>query len=100
MSVPPRWIRRPILIPAVITAAVLCVTTLPMWVLVSAALSPMVPGRLRPLRVLWLATAYLILESLALIILGGLWIASGFGWKIRAPWCQTAHYRLVRWYLW
>ena len=29
----------------------------------------------------------------------GLWIGSGFGWKIRSPAFQTAHYWLLGWML-
>jgi 1-acyl-sn-glycerol-3-phosphate acyltransferase len=28
-----------------------------------------------------------------------LWVGSGFGWKLRSPWSQRAHYAIVRWYL-
>jgi 1-acyl-sn-glycerol-3-phosphate acyltransferase len=36
---------------------------------------------------------------LALIVMFGLWIGSGFGWKIRSPAFQTAHYWLLGWML-
>ena len=40
----------------------LVLTTLPLWLLLAAGLSPLVQGRLRPLRLLWLA-ANVDLES-------------------------------------
>lgn len=95
MSPPPRWMRRLVLAPAVVVLTALFLTSLPVWLLVAAAASPFVPGRLRPLRVLWLATIYLVWDGAALISLFILWIASGFGWKVRSPAFQRAHYVLT-----
>lgn len=99
MRVPPRWLRRTLLAPTVILLALLLVTTLPVWLLVAAAASPLVPGYLRPLRLLWLVTVYLVWDAAALVALFGLWVASGFGWKKRSPAFQRAHYVLTGWFL-
>jgi 1-acyl-sn-glycerol-3-phosphate acyltransferase len=48
---------------------------------------------------MWMALLYLLLESVALLVLLGLWVASGFGWRIRSPRFQRAHYVLVEWFL-
>jgi 1-acyl-sn-glycerol-3-phosphate acyltransferase len=53
-----------------------------------------VPGRLRPLRLLWLTTVYLLVEAVALVVMFALWLASGLGWKVRGPLFQRLHYRL------
>lgn len=96
---PPRWIRRTVLAPAVVLLAGLVVTTVPVWLILAAAASPFVPGRLRPLRVLWMALVYLVWDAAALVALFGLWIACGFGrWK-RSPTFQRAHYALIGWFL-
>lgn len=97
--IPPRWIRRVLLAPAAVVLAVVVVGSLPVWLLAAAAISPLVPGRLRPLRVLWLAVVYLTLEAAALIVLFGLWVGSGFGWKVRSPPFRRAHYVVTAWYL-
>jgi 1-acyl-sn-glycerol-3-phosphate acyltransferase len=97
---PPRWVRRLVVAPAVIGVTWLIVVTVPIWVLLTAALSPLMPGRLRLLRMVWLVTVYLVLESATLVALFVLWIASGFGWKLRTPRFQLMHYRLVAWLLW
>jgi 1-acyl-sn-glycerol-3-phosphate acyltransferase len=99
MRLPPRWIRRLVLAPAVVTAAFFTVTTLPLWLLAAGAASPLVPGRLRPLRVLWISVFYLVLNATALVVMFGLWLASGFGWKKRSPPFERAHYRLIGWCL-
>ena len=62
-------------------------------------LSPVVPGRLRPLRLLSLLLMHLVLESLILLELFGLWIASGFGYFIRRPYFERIHYDIAQTYL-
>ena len=58
-----------------------------------------VPLRLL-LRLLWLLVVHLTLESLALVELFGLWIASGFGLWLRRPFFERIHYDIVQAYLW
>jgi 1-acyl-sn-glycerol-3-phosphate acyltransferase len=99
MRIPPRWARRVLLAPAVVALAFLTVTTLPLWLLAAAAASPLVPGRLRPLRVLWISVFYLVLNAAALVVMFALWLASGFGWKKRSAPFERAHYRLTGWCL-
>ncbi len=93
------WLRRVILAPAVLLLTTFLVTTIPLWLLAAAFVSPLVPGHWRPLRVLWLALVHLVLESLILVELFGLWIASGFGAMIRRPYFERIHYDLVGFYL-
>jgi 1-acyl-sn-glycerol-3-phosphate acyltransferase len=78
----------------------LILSTLPVWLLAGAALSPMIPGRWRPLRILWLMFLYLLCESVLLLVLFGLWISSGFGARIRTPYFEGIHYDLVQGLLW
>jgi 1-acyl-sn-glycerol-3-phosphate acyltransferase len=96
---PPVPIRRLVLAPALVFLTVLALTTLPVVLLVAAGLSTVLPGRWRALRLTWMALLYLFLEAAGLVVLFALWIASGFGWKIRSPRFQLAHYAIVRWYL-
>jgi 1-acyl-sn-glycerol-3-phosphate acyltransferase len=91
--------RRVVLAPAVIAFTVLLLTTVPLWLLLAAVLSPLVAGRLRPLRLLWLVIMHLVLESIMLVELFGLWIASGFGVFIRRPWFERVHYDIAQTYL-
>ena len=92
-------LRRVVLAPALVAFTVLVLTTVPLWLILAAVLSPVVQGRLRPLRLLWLALLHLVLESLILVELFGLWLASGFGYFIRRPWFERVHYDLARTYL-
>ncbi|WBB98122.1 MULTISPECIES: 1-acyl-sn-glycerol-3-phosphate acyltransferase [unclassified Solwaraspora] len=99
MPLPPRWVRRTLLAPAVPLLAAAVLTTLPFWIFLAAAASLLVPGRLRVLRLFWVAVVYLLWDTAALIALFGLWLASGCGWKIRSPAFQRAHYVLTGWFL-
>jgi 1-acyl-sn-glycerol-3-phosphate acyltransferase len=92
-------LRRVVLGAAMVGLTLLVVLTVPLWLVVAAAASPFVPGRLRPLRVLWLLLLHMALETVMLVVMLALWVASGFGWAIRRPWFQRVHYGLMRWYL-
>jgi 1-acyl-sn-glycerol-3-phosphate acyltransferase len=96
---PPRSVRRVVLAPLAAAVALALVLTAPLWLLIAAVLAPLGSGRLRLLRVLWLTLVYLFLELLALLAMFGLWVASGFGWKVRSPAFQRAHYTLTGWFL-
>jgi 1-acyl-sn-glycerol-3-phosphate acyltransferase len=95
MPLPPAWVRHFLLAPLVVLLAIGLLTTLPVWLIIGVALSPWVPGHLRVPRLIWLAIVYVVWDASALVALAGLWIASGFGWKIRNPAFQRAHYVLT-----
>ncbi|MPZ97597.1 MAG: 1-acyl-sn-glycerol-3-phosphate acyltransferase, partial [Propionibacteriales bacterium] len=92
-------LRRLVLAPGVVLLTFLLLMTVPVWLIVAACLSPVMPGHLRPLRVLWLALVHLVLESLILVEMLGLWLASGFGYAIRRPFFERIHYDIVETYL-
>ena len=95
-----RQVRRLVTAPAIIALSVLIGVTLPLWVVAAAALSPLLPGHWRPLRLFWVVILYLVVESVLLVILFGLWLSSGFGWRVRTPYYQGIHYDLVQGVLW
>jgi 1-acyl-sn-glycerol-3-phosphate acyltransferase len=95
-----RAFRRLVVAPAVILLTVAVWVTLPLWLILAAALSPAVPGRWRALRLLWVFVLYLTCESLLLVVLLGLWLASGFGRWIRTPYFEGIHYDLVQGVMW
>ncbi len=92
MSLPPRWLRRLVIDPAVVIGFVMAAVALPLWLLVALVVSRLVPGNWRILRVAWFLFLYLAVEVAALITLFALWLASGFGWKIRSDPFQRAHF--------
>jgi 1-acyl-sn-glycerol-3-phosphate acyltransferase len=91
---PRRWVRRLLLGPLALALTLGLVITSPLWLLISTALSPFFAGRLRPVRVMWLATVYMLVEAGLLISMFALWVASGFGARVRSPSFQRAHYVL------
>lgn len=101
MSATARWVlRRFVLAPGLVGLTALMWLTLPLWLILAAALSPFVPGRWRALRIFWLAVLYLSAESLGLLVMLGLWISSGFGARMRTPYFEGIHYDLVQGVLW
>ncbi len=96
---PPRWVRRVVIAPIVVVGIFVGVTALPIALVVALALSPLLPGRWRPLRFLWFLVLYAASELVLLTALFGLWVATGFGAAMNSPWSQRAHYRLVQLFL-
>lgn len=99
MKLPPRWFRRVVLCPAIVALTGFLLTTLPVWLVLAAVLSPLLPGRLRALRVLSLLVVALVLESVVLVAMFWLWVGSGFGLAVRAKPFEYLHYQLCGWYL-
>ena len=95
----PRPLRRLLLAPLIPVATLLLLTTMPLWLIVAALVSPRLPGRLRPLRVLSFILVALVAESLALVAMLLLWIANGLRRPPLGPRMRAAHYWLMRVYL-
>jgi 1-acyl-sn-glycerol-3-phosphate acyltransferase len=92
---PPRRVRRvtgPLLIGALVAAVLL----LPVLAVVAVLASVFLPGRLRALRLLCFGLVYLALEVAGLVAAAVLWVASGFGRRVRTPAFRTAHYTVLR----
>jgi 1-acyl-sn-glycerol-3-phosphate acyltransferase len=96
---PPRIVRRLVLAPLLLVVAVAVAVNVPFLALVAVAVSLWLPGRWRALRLLAFALAWLALESIALFALLGLWVASGFGGRLRSAPYQERHYAIMRWFL-
>ncbi len=97
MSLPPRWVRRILLWPLPVLAVFLYVTTVPLLLIGAFLISYRLPGKLRAVRSLGLATSYLAVEAAVTVVAFALWIASGFGWKQSAPRFVDYNHRLFRW---
>lgn len=95
------WLlRRAVLAPAVVGLTTLLWVTLPLWLLVAALVSPVLPGRWRALRLLWVVLLYLTCESLLLVVMLGLWFSAGFGRRLGSPYFERLHYDLVQGVMW
>lgn len=97
--VPPRLVRR-LLVPVylVLFVALLAVSVvlLPVLFVVALVASVWLPGHYRGVRILFFFLTYLVFEIVALLVAFVLWVASGFGWKIRSYRFQLAHYAVLR----
>lgn len=96
---PPRWARRLFVAPLVPLLTILLLASLPVTVLIAVVASNFLPGRWRALRVLYFLLLYLLVDSVAIGWLLVLWIASGFGRRLREPRWQDRHYAMMRSYL-
>src|SRR5579875_720852 len=100
--VPPRLVRRLVLAPIVMVIALALVVLFPALAVVAAVLSLVHlarPGRMRGLRLLWFAVVWLTGETAALFALLGLWVASGFGGRMRTEPYQNRNYATIGWFL-
>jgi 1-acyl-sn-glycerol-3-phosphate acyltransferase len=71
----------------------------PLLLLLAVVAAPSRYGRRRALRLIWFGLTWLVMESAALVACLGLWIASGFGGRLRTEASMDRHYALVRWLL-
>jgi 1-acyl-sn-glycerol-3-phosphate acyltransferase len=99
---PPRLVRRLVLAPMVIVIAVGVIMLSPLLAVLAllfglAGLSR--AGRMRNLRLLSFAVVWLTAEIVALFILLGLWIISGFGGRLHTEPYQSRHYAVIRRFL-
>ena len=95
LRLPPRWVRRPVSLLVVLGLA-FAATLLPLLLLAAVALSVVLPGRWRVLRLLGFALVYLLVETVGLLVALVLWLATGLGWWLRAEWSVRAHYAVLR----
>jgi 1-acyl-sn-glycerol-3-phosphate acyltransferase len=92
---PPAAIRRPLTITAWVMLSLAYLLFSPL-LLVAAALAAVALRRPQPLLLFRLALAYFALEMRTLVACAVLWVASGFGARIRSPHFRALHYRLLR----
>jgi 1-acyl-sn-glycerol-3-phosphate acyltransferase len=103
--IPPRLIRRLVLAPLVVVIAAALIVLFPLLAVVAATaglfglLARARPGRMRSLRLLWFAVAWLAAETVALFTCLGLWVVSGFGGRLCTEPYQSRHYGVMRWFL-
>jgi 1-acyl-sn-glycerol-3-phosphate acyltransferase len=100
---PPRLIRRLVLAPLVIVVALALIALSPFLAIAALVFGLAVRSRpgaqMRSLRLTCFVAIGLLAELAALVRLLGLWIVSGFGWRMRSEPFQARHYAVVRWLL-
>ena len=98
MGLPPAWLRRPVSVTAWLLASTLALILSPL-VLVVAELASVIRRDERPRIAARIVLVYFLLELGTLVACGGLWLASGCGWRLRSPRFRRAHYALLHWFV-
>jgi hypothetical protein len=99
---PPRLIRRMVLAPLATVVAIAVAVLFPLLAVLTWLVGLLRrPGtsRNRPLRLLFFALVWLFADTSVLFMCLGLWIASGFGGRLRTEPYQIRHYAIMRWFL-
>jgi len=99
---PPRLIRRLVLAPLAMVIAVAVAVLFPLLAVASwifGLVGRSKPGTHRALRLLFFALVWLFADTAAVFMCLGLWMASGFGGRLRTEPYQARHYAVMRWFL-
>lgn len=96
---PPKVVRRLLFAPLVFVITLGWIVVLPLLIVLAVVAAPSRAGRRRLLRLMFFSLAWLVMECLALFASLALWVASGFGGRLRTRSNQDRHYALVRWFL-
>ena len=91
--------RRLIFAPLAVLVTIALVVLAPPLALLALIVAPSRPARRRSLRLLRFGLTWLVMESAALFASLGLWLASGFGGRLRSDVSLERHYALIRWFL-
>jgi 1-acyl-sn-glycerol-3-phosphate acyltransferase len=95
---PPTPIRRPLTITTWTLMALACLVLSPLLLLI-AWVAAAVTRRPQPVLFTRLVIAYFVRELGVMLTCAVLWLASGFGWRIRSPRFRQLHYRLLHWFV-
>ena len=98
MPVPPKIVRRLVLAPVVVVLDLAVVLASPLLAVLALIASPFTGG-LRPLRALAIVVVFAARHAAATLACLGLWVSSGFGWRLRSETMLRAHYALMRWFV-
>ena len=99
MWIPPIGVRRVVLDPLIFFLAVLSVVLSPLLFAFAALADLITKGSGKFVRTTRLFVVFMACEAVGLTAAFGLWVASGFGARIRSARFRLAHYRLLSWWL-
>ena len=96
---PPRIVRRLVLAPLALALCLALLAISPILFLAAFVADLFLPGDWRTVRLLAFLVSYLALEVVGLVAMFVLWVASGFGLRLRSPRIVEAHFGFMRWWL-
>lgn len=96
---PPKFVRRLVLAPVVVMICLTWLAISPAVLLLAGLCSVVFDRKMRILRVLAFATIYMFLEVVSILVLMGLWLASGLGLRLKTQGFQRIHFGYMRWWL-
>jgi hypothetical protein len=97
---PPKIVRRVVLAPLALALCLVLVALAPAFLIIAALIDLFVPGPgWRTLRLVAFCVAYLIFEIAGIVWMFVLWVASGFGLRLRSERMQALHYGFMKWQL-
>jgi len=100
VPLPPMIVRRLVLAPLALLLSLLLLILFPVFILIAFVVDLSVSrGRWQTTRLTAFCIADLAYEVLGFFALFGLWVASGFGLRIRSERMREVHYRFLRWWL-
>lgn len=92
---PPPFIRRAVIGPLVFALCLVLIAISPLFLALAAIADLFLPGHWRTFRVVGFGAFYLVYEVIGLIAMFVLWVASGFGWRIRSERWREIQYRFM-----
>lgn len=96
---PPRWLRRLVLAPVGFALSLVLLALSPVLLLAAGIADLFLPGNWRTVRMVAFVASYLALEVVGFAAMFVLWVASGFGLRMRSEGMQAAHFGFMRWWL-
>jgi hypothetical protein len=99
MNLPPRVVRRLVLVPVGFAVCLLLVAASPLLLLVAALVDLFADRRMPTLRLVAFGIVYAAHDAAALVGLLVLWVLSGAGLRLGSPRFQGAHYALMRFWI-
>jgi hypothetical protein len=97
---PPRIVRRVVVAPVVLAICLVLIGLCPALLAFAGVIDLFLPGNSwRTLRLVAFCAAYLIFETVGIVWMFVLWVASGFGLAMRSERMQSLHYGFMKWQL-
>ena len=96
---PPRPVRRLVLAPLALALTLVLLAISPVLLLLAAIADVFLPGNWRTLRLVAFGVGYLVFELAGLVAMLAIWVASGFGLRMKTERWRDRNYAFMTWWL-